>query len=146
MEIEAVLDRLNAAEVSVWLDDEDKLRVDKSASPDLKALVREHKHELIQLKIALRFMNAEGIRMIRLPLGHLALAYRLGSDIDSIRRAMKVLGKESMPLVINDEGLRSMTWAEWQLRQKRWTREDREEYLRQRDAEEAKPKSRGKAA
>ena len=38
-------------------------------------------------------MNAAGIRIIRLPLGHLALAYPLGTDLDEIRWAMKVLGK-----------------------------------------------------
>ena len=146
MEIEAVLDQLNAADVSIWLDAEDKLRIDKSASPELKELVREHKQALIELKTAVRLMNTAGIRMIRLPLGHLALAYRLGADLDEIRWAMKVLRKESMPLVINDEGLRSATWDEWKLRQKLWTREDRDEYLRQREAEQAKPKSRRNAA
>ena len=117
MEIEALLDRLNEAEVSVWLDGEGKLRIDKEASPELKDLVREHKQALIEVKAAVQLMNAAGIRMIRLPLGHLALAYRLGTDLEPIRRAMKVLRKEAMPLVINDEGLRSMTWHEWQLRQ-----------------------------
>jgi hypothetical protein len=146
MEIEAVLDRLNAADVSVWLDAEDKLRIDKGATPELKELVREHKQALIELKTAVRLMNTAGVRMIRLPLGHLALAYRLGTDLDEIRWSMKVLRKESMPLVINDEGLRSMTWAEWMLRQKLWTREGREEYLRQREAEQARPKSRRNAA
>ena len=146
MEIEAVLDRLNAADVSIWLDAENKLRIDRGASPELKELVREHKQALIELKTAVRLMNAAGVRMIRLPLGHLALAYRLGTDLDEIRWAMKVLRKESMPLVINDEGLRSMTWAEWTLRQKLWTKEDREEYLRQREAEQARPRPRRNAA
>ncbi len=146
MEIEAVLDQLNAADVSIWLDAEDKLRIDKSASPELKELVREHKPALIELKTAVRLMNAAGVRIIQLPLGHLALTYQLGTDLDEIRWAMKVLRKESMPLVVNDEGLRSMTWAEWMLRQKLWTRENREEYLRQREAEQAKPKSRRSAA
>ncbi len=146
MEIEAVLDRLNAAEISIWLDAQDKLRIDKGASPELKDLVREHRQALIELKTAVMLMNTAGIRVIRLPLGHLALAYRLGTDLDEIRWAMRVLRKESMPLVIHDEGLRSMTWAEWMLRQKLWTREDRDEYLRQRDAERAKAKPRRNAA
>ncbi len=116
MEIEAVIDQLNEAGVSVWLDSEEKLRIDKDAPSELKELVREHKQALIDVKTAVRLMNTAGIRIIRLPLGHLALAYRLGSDLEPIRRAMKVLGKEAMPLVINDEGLRSMTWDEWKLR------------------------------
>jgi hypothetical protein len=135
VEIEAVLDLLNAADVSIWLDAEGKLRIDKDTPPDMKELVREHKPALIELKTAVRLMNAASVRVIRLPLGHLALAYRLGADLDEIRGAMKVLRKESMTLVINDEGLRSMTWAEWKLRQKLWTREQRDEYLRLREAE-----------
>ena len=120
MEIEDVLDQLNAAAVSIWLDADDKLRIDKGASPELKELVREHKPALIELKTAVRLMNTAGIRMIRLPLGHLALAYRLGADLDEIRWAMKVLRMDPMPLVINDEGLRWMTWDEWKLRRRVW--------------------------
>ena len=144
--VKAVLEQLNAAEISVWLDSEGKLRIDKDAPAAMKELVRENKQALLDVKSAVRLMNTAGIRVIRLPLGHLALAYRLGTDLDEIRRAMRVLRKESMPLVINDEGLRSMTWAEWMLRQKLWTREDRDEYLRQREAEQAMPKSRRSAA
>ena len=144
--IEAVLEQLNAAEISVWLDSEGKLRIDKEAPPELKELVRENKQALLDVKTAVRLMNAAGVRIIRLPLGHLALAYGLGTELEQIRWAMKVLGKESMPLVINDESLRSATWDEWRLRQMLWTREDRDEYLRQREAEQARPKSRRNAA
>ena len=144
--IEAVLEQLNAAEISVWLDSEGKLRIDKDAPAAMKELVRENKQALLDVKSAVRLMNTAGIRIIRLPLGHLALAYRLGADLDQIRWAMKVLRKESMPLVINDEGLRSATWDEWKLRQKLWTREQRDEYLRQREAEQARPKPRRSAA
>ena len=121
--VEAVLEQLHAAEVSVWLDTEGKLRIDKDAPPEIKELVREHKQALIDVKTAVQLMNAAGIRIIRLPLGHLALAYRLGADLDQIRWAMKALRKESMPLVINDEGLRSMTWDEWKLRRPVWTQQ-----------------------
>jgi hypothetical protein len=123
VEIEAVLDRLNEAGISVWLDSDGKLRIDKDAPPELKELVREHKRALIEVKTAVGLMNAAGVRIIRLPLGHLALAYRLGTDLEPIRRAMKVLRKESMPLVIDDEGLRPMTWDEWRLRQPVWTQQ-----------------------
>ncbi len=146
MEIDAVLGLLNEADVSIWLDAEGKLRIDKGASPELKELVREHKQALIDLRTALDLMNGTGIRIIRLPLGHNALAYPLGADLDQIRRAMKVLGHESMPLVINDEGLRSMSWHEWQMRQSVWTREDRDAYLRRREAEQNKPRLGRKSA
>ena len=119
--VEAVLQQLNAAEISVWLDAGGILRIDKDAPAELKDLVREYKQEILAVKTALRLMNAAGIRLIRLPLGHLALAYRLGTDLEPIRQAMKVLRKESMPLVINDDGLRAMTWDEWQLRRPVWT-------------------------
>jgi hypothetical protein len=116
MEIEAVVGLLNDAGVSVWLDSEGKLRIDRDAPPEIKDLVREHKQELIHLKTAAGLMNAAGIRIIRLPLGHYALAYPLGTDLEQIRAAMKVLRHQSMPLVIDDEGLRAMTWEEWRRR------------------------------
>ena len=116
--IDAVVEQLNAAAVSVWLDNDGKLRIDRDAPVELKDLVREHKDALIEWRNAVHTMNAAGIRMIRLPLGGLALAYRLGTDLEPIRAAMKVLGKEAMPLVVDDEGLREMGWHDWQLRQR----------------------------
>ena len=136
MEIEDVLDQLNEASVSIWLDDEGKLRIDKDAPAELKELVREHKQEILAVKTAVRLMNAAGIRIIRLPLGHLALAYPPGTDLEPIRRAMKVLRKESMPLVIDDDGLRAMTWDEWKLRRPVWTNQTD---LSQHEPEKARP-------
>jgi len=136
MDVEAVLDRLMDAEVSVWLDADGKLRIDKEAPPELKNLVREHKRELIDVRRAQDLMNSAGMRIIRLPRGHLALAYPPGANLDEIRWAAGVLRMESMPLVINDEGLRWMSWNEWRHRQPLWTKQDREKYLRQREAEE----------
>ena len=107
MDAETVLDRLMEVGVSVWLDSEGKLRIDKGAPEEIRPLVREHKQALIDVKKAIALMNSTGIRIIRLPLGYRALAYRLGTDLDQIRWAMKVLRMGSMPLVINDEGLRS---------------------------------------
>ena len=120
MDIEAVLDRLMEAGVSVWLDAEGKLRIDKGAPEELKDLVREHKQELTDVRKAQAVMNRPGMRCIRLPLGHLAIAYPLAADLDEIRWAMKVLRMDPMPLVINDEGLRWMTWDEWKLRRRVW--------------------------
>ncbi len=117
MEIGTVTGRLHDAEVSFWLDSEGKLRITKDAPPELKELAREHKQALTDIRKAIGLLNAAGAHRIRLPLGHAAMAYRLGSDVESLRWAMKVLDKESMPLVIDDEGLRSMSWDEWRLRQ-----------------------------
>ena len=136
MDIEAVLDRLMDAGVSVWLDADGKLRIDKEAPPELKDLVREHKQELIDVLRAQALMNSAGMRIIRLPLGHLALAYRPSANLDEIRWAIHVLRMDSMPLVINDEGLRWVSYDEWRRRQPLWTKEDREKYLREREVEE----------
>lgn len=133
MDIEAVLDRLMEASVSVWLDADGKLRIDKGASEDLKALVREHNQELTDVRKAQAVMNRPGMRCIRLPLGHLAVAYPLGADLDEIRWAMKVLRMDPMPLVFNDEGLRWMTWDEWRLRRR--VRNSQDQDPRRREAE-----------
>jgi len=117
LDVEAVLDRLMEAGVSVWLDDEGKLRIDKGAPEEIKQLVREHKQELIDVRRAQEFMNRAGIRIIRLPLGHLALAYRPRTDLDELRWATRVLRMDSMPLVINDEGLEWISPEEWRRRQ-----------------------------
>ncbi len=132
MDIEAVLDRLMEAGVSVWLDAEGKLRIDKGAPEDLKDLVRQHKQELTNVRKAQAVMNRPGMRSIRLPLGHLAVAYPLGADLDEIRWAMKVLRMDSMPLVINDEGLEWISPEEWRRRQvARIFAEQRRERLKQ---------------
>ena len=117
MDIEAVLDRLMEASVSVWLDADGKLRMDKGAPEELKALVREHKQELTDVRKAQAVMNRPGMRCIRLPLGHLAVAYPLGANLDEIRWAMEVLRMDPMPLVINDEGLEWISPEEWRRRQ-----------------------------
>ncbi len=117
MDAEAVLDRLMEAGVSVWLDAEGKLRIDKHAPNELKQLVRDHKQELTGVRRAQAIMNRPGMRCIRLPLGHLAVAYPLGADLEEIRWAMRVLRMDSMPLVINDEGLEWISPEEWRRRQ-----------------------------
>ena len=132
MDIEAVLDRLMEAGVSVWLDAEGKLRIDKGAPEELKDLVREHKQELTDVRKAQAVMNRPGMRCIRLPLGHLAVAYPLGANLDEIRWAMKVLRMDPMPLVINDEGLEWISPEEWRRRQvARIFEEQRRERLKQ---------------
>lgn len=147
MDIEAVLDRLMEASVSVWLDAEGKLRIDKGASQELKDLVREHKQELTDVRKAQAVMNRPGMRCIRLPLGHLAVAYPLGADLDEIRWAMKVLRMDPMPLVINDEGLEWISPEEWRRRQvARIFADHRRDQLRQAAAEAEQPAPRRRRA
>ncbi|MCC6363067.1 MAG: hypothetical protein IT165_06050 [Bryobacterales bacterium] len=123
MEVDAVFGRLLEAGVSVWLDSDGKLRIDKGAPEEIKQLVREHRQGIIDVQKAIALMNDRGIRIIRLPLGHHALAYRPGTDLAEIRWAAKVLRMDAMPLVINDEGLHWMTWDEWKLRRRVWAEE-----------------------
>ncbi|MCC6394020.1 MAG: hypothetical protein IT167_25710 [Bryobacterales bacterium] len=117
MEIETVFDRLMDAGISVWLDAEGKLRIDKGAPEEIKQLVRDHKQELIDVRRAQDYMNRAGVRIIRLPLGRLALAYPLRADLDELRAAARILRMDSMPLVINDEGLEWISPEEWRCRQ-----------------------------
>jgi hypothetical protein len=147
VDIEAVLDRLMEASVSVWLDAEGKLRIDKGASQELKDLVREHKQELTEVRKAQAVMNRPGMRCIRLPLGHLAVAYPLGADLDEIRGAMKVLRMDPMPLVINDEGLEWISPEEWRRRQvARIFEEYRRERLKQPAEAAERPPARRRRA
>lgn len=147
MDIEAVLDRLMEAGVSVWLDADGKLRIDKGAPQELKDLVREHKQELTEARKAQAVMNRPGMRCIRLPLGHLAVAYPLGADLDEIRGAMKVLRMDPMPLVINDEGLEWISPEEWRRRQvTRIFEEYRRERLKQPAEAAERPPARRRRA
>ena len=135
MEIETVLDQLLEAGVSVWLDGDGKLRIDKEASAEIKDLVREHKQALVDFRTAYALLECSGVRMIRLPLGELALAYPPRAILDEMRWAAGVLRLESMPLVIDDEGLGWISYDEWRRRQPLWTAEDRARYRRERAAE-----------
>jgi len=148
VDVEEVLDRLMEAGVSVWLDDEGKLRIDKGAPEEIKQIVREHKQELIDVRRAQGFMNRAGIRIIRLPLGHLALAYPPRTDMDELRWAARVLKMDSMPLVINAEGCEWISPEEWRRRQvARICEEYRRERLRKAAAEaEEQPISRRRRA
>jgi hypothetical protein len=116
MDIDSVLDKLMAAGVDVWLDGEGKLRIDKDATADLKQLVREHKQELTDVRRAQGILNGPKMRGIRLPLGQFAVAHPLGADLEEIRWAMRVLGMDGTPLVINDEGFEWISYEEWRRR------------------------------
>jgi len=131
VDIGAVLDRLMETGVAVWLDGEGKLRIDKGAPEEIKHLVREHKQGLTDVRKAQDFMNGGGIRIIRLPLGHMALAYPPRTNLDELRWAAQTLRMDSMPLVINDEGLEWISPEEWRRRQvARIFEEQRRERLR----------------
>ena len=134
--VETILDRLQEAGVSIWLDAGGKLRIDKDAPADLKELVREHKQALIDVRTAQDAMNGIGMRIIRLPLGQRALAYPPGANLDEIRWAAAVLKLESMPLVINDEDARWISYDAWLRRQPLWTGQDREQFIQKLEAEE----------
>ena len=116
MDIDSILDKLMAAGVSVWLDAEGKLLIDKDAPPELKQLVREHKQAMVDVRRAQDILNRPGMRGIRLLLGQFAVAYPLGADLEQVRWAMRVLGMESTPLVINDEGFKWISYEEWRRR------------------------------
>ena len=106
MDIVAVLDLMMEAGVSVWLDSAGRLLVDKNAPAEIKELVRAHRQELIDVRTAQAIMNRPGMRCIRLPLGKLAVARPINANVEEVRWAMRVLRIDSMPLVINDEGLK----------------------------------------
>lgn len=117
MDIEAIMQRLNEACVAVWLDGEGKLRIDKDAPADLKKLVREHKQAVTDVRSAIAVMNASGVRIVPLPNCQFVFTYSPGTELESVRWAMKVLHHESVPLLSSDHDLRSSDWDEWKLRQ-----------------------------
>lgn len=137
MGIEAVLDCLMDAGVSVWLDAEGSLRISKGAPDDVKALVREHKQALIDVRKAQSIMNEAGIRIIRLPLGESALAYPPGLPLDDVRWAAGVLGMAEMPLVVNDDQCVWISFEEWRRYQPLCTRRELEAFHRNQEAESA---------
>jgi len=136
VDIDAVLNRLMEAGVSVWLDCEGKLLIDKDAPEALKNLARQHKQELIDVQKALALVKSAGLRIIRLPLGGRALIHSPGADLDEIRWVMRVLRMDPMPLVINDEGPGWMTWNEWKLRRRVWNGSEQERNVRQPEPQE----------
>ena len=64
-----VLAQLSEAGVSVWLGREGALRIDSGASEEVKKLVRENKQALVDLCRAQEFVNAAGLRLVRMPMG-----------------------------------------------------------------------------
>ena len=92
------------------------------------------------IKKAVELMNSAGIRIIRLPLGESALEYRMGTNLDEIRSAMRVLGTDSLPLVLSEENTTWMTWDEWRRRPEYWASLRREQQARARETGEEEEK------
>jgi len=139
MDVEVVLGRLLEVGVSVWLDAEGKLRIDKEAPAETKALVREHKAEVIAVLRAQEIVSRSGLRLVRLPLGGFALAKPPGPLPEEVAGALRTLRLDHLPLVHNDEGGRWMPYREWLCRQPAC---DRAELLRWRKTREAEEQAR----
>ena len=69
MSLRNVLENLSEAGVSVWLGRDGALRIDSGAPELIKALVRENKQALVDLCRAQEFVNAAGLRLVRMPMG-----------------------------------------------------------------------------
>jgi len=135
-------EKLLAEGVRFWLDDAGQLRVEKEAPPELKDLVREHKARIIALFKAQALMNRSRMRLIRLPLGGMAVAKPPGELADGVAEALKVLELDHLPLVLNDEGLRWIPYDQWVREQvldfskPLWSEEERQEWIRKNQEEQ----------
>ena len=69
MSLRQVLTQLSEAGISFWLGRDGSLRIDPGASEEVKKLVREYKQALIDLRRAQEFVNATGLRLVRMPMG-----------------------------------------------------------------------------
>jgi hypothetical protein len=123
MDIDAILDKLMEAGVSVWLDAEGKLRIDQDAPAELKQLVREHKQELVDVRKAQDILNAPGMRTARIrSMTEAELPLDVAEVIAAYRR---VFGVKSVRVVGSDEE-RGIPYQRWLMDQ--ITRQS-EEYL-----------------
>ena len=144
MDRELVWERLLAEGVRVWLEAGGNLRIDREAPKELKQLVREHKPEVIAVLKAQDVINRSGIRHVRLPLGHFALAKPPGPLPEEVADAIRTLCLDHLPAVHNDAGGRWMPYDEWRRRQPLCDPEEREQWRRKREAEEQARLQRGR--
>ena len=112
-----VLAQLSEAGVSVWLGRDGSLRIDSGAPELIKALVRENKQALIDLCRAQEFVNAAGLRLVRMPMGGRGVAHPPGADLEQVRWALGILGLAHLPLFLNDDDCRWVSYREWIRRQ-----------------------------
>ena len=117
MSLRNVLENLSEAGVSVWLGRDGALRIDVGAPELIKALVRENKQALVDLCQAQEFVNAAGLRLVRMPMGGRGVAHPPGADLEQVRWALGILGLAHLPLFLNDDDCRWVSYREWIRRQ-----------------------------
>ena len=117
MSLRNVLENLSEAGVSVWLGRDGALRIDVGAPEVIKALVRENKQALVDLCRAQEFVNAAGLRLVRMPMGGRGVAHPPGADLEQVRWALGILGLAHLPLFLNDDDCRWVSYREWIRRQ-----------------------------
>ena len=117
MSLRNVLENLSEAGVSVWLGRDGALRIDPGAPEVIKALVRENKQALVDLCRAQELVNAAGLRLVRMPMGGRGVAHPPGADLEQVRWALGILGLAHLPLFLNDDDCRWVSYREWIRRQ-----------------------------
>jgi len=118
LSLRTVIERLSAAGVTFWLGPDGALRVDSGAPEEIKALARENKQALVDLCRAQDFANAAGVRLVRMPMGGRGVAHPPGVDLEQVRWALGILGLAHLPLFLNEDDCRWISYDEWRRRQR----------------------------
>jgi hypothetical protein len=118
LSLRTVIERLSAAGVTFWLGQDGALRVDSGAPEEMKALARENKQALVDLCRAQDFANAAGLRLVHMPRGGRGVAHPPGVDLDQVRWALGVLQLSHLPLFLNDDDCRWISYDQWLRRQR----------------------------
>ena len=124
MSLRTVIERLSAAGVTFWLGPDGALRVDSGAPEEIKALARENKQALVDLCRAQDFANAAGLRLVHMPRGGRGVAHPPGVDLDQVHWALSVLQLSHLPLFLNDDDCRWISYDQWLRRQPLWRDEE----------------------
>ena len=66
---------------------------------------------------AQEFVNAAGLRLVRMPMGGRGVAHPPGADLEQVRWALGILGLAHLPLFLNDDDCRWVSYREWIRRQ-----------------------------
>ncbi|MBM3786199.1 MAG: hypothetical protein FJW30_17710 [Acidobacteria bacterium] len=125
MSIRNVIEQLSDACVTFWLGQDGALRVDSAAPEEIKALARENKQALVDLCRAQDFANAAGLRLVSMPQGGRGVAHPPGVDLDQVRWALGVLHLSHLPLFLNEDDCRWISYDEWRRRQPLWRDDER---------------------
>ncbi len=118
MSLRLVLAQLSDAGVTFWLGQDGALRVDSGAPEAIKALARENKQALVDLCRAQDFANAAGLRLVHMPRGGRGVAHPPGVDLEQVRWALGVLQLSHLPLFLNDDDCRWISYDQWLRRQR----------------------------